>query len=206
MTQTTTKHLTDRIVLNTWRVLEPVGFAPPPRSFLYAESWRGQLMLMEPEFGDLLLAQFDGACASAVEGAAGRYLRELGRKCDDIPTVSSIIVRNDGVENDHPLSGLDDLGSLGAASEYGGGGGGGMDVLKIMVELEHERYEARTGSWPPSRVLQEHHVSHDALGQQIDHASNAIGFASRPEDPVSKRWRENEAAERERAPKRSRVK
>lgn len=157
-------------------------------------------MLMEPQFGDLLLAQFDGACVSAVEGAAGRYLRELGRKCDDIPTVSAIIVRNDGVENDHPLSGLDDLGSLGAASEYGGGGG--MDVLKIMVELEHES----TGSWPPSRVLQEHHVSHDALGQQIDHASHAIGFASRPEDPVSKRWRENEAAERERAPKRSRVK
>lgn len=93
-------------------------------------------MLMDPHAGDVLLASFSGPTIEYIEGQAGKYLRELGRKADGRPTISSVIVRNDGEHPPgHPLSGLDDLGSLGNASEYGDAG---TEVIKIMVELEHE--------------------------------------------------------------------
>jgi len=158
----TTKPLGDRLTLSIFSTKDGAA---------------GQLLIMDPQLGDVMLATFEGSTIEAVEGAAGVYLRDLGRQCDGKPTVSSLIVRNDPMTL-HQSAEREVYGR--EPQRYDWQNPEHWTVLKVMVELEHEQGPRRM------RIVQSHSFLTEGLGENIDHASYTF---NREEDPVSKQWR-----------------
>lgn len=142
-----------------------------------------QLLIIDPQLGDVMLATFDGKTQDAVQCLAGAYLRELGRQVDGVPTVTGVFVRNDALVTDDEAR--RELGET-VVEEPWMGDRERWDILKVMVEFEHEPRPR------PMRVVHSTHVIHEQFGENID--SGHYGHHTWFVDPVSKRWREARAA------------
>lgn len=143
--------------------------------------YRADLLLMDELHGDHLIASFKGETELSVRRQTGKYLRELGRLVDEIPTVTCIDFRNDSLMTHIEVAPENDRYEHIQNPEP-------FDLLKVMVQLEHE------GPAAPLRTI--HHVMLDreAFSQNVHAGAYALGFASKPEDPVSRHHRELNAA------------
>lgn len=129
------------------------------------------------------------AATENVKIVAARDLRALSTAIDGMAIVRYIEVRNDKAEWDNEARAAQSVADA-VAVVVGGPPTqpgsvplpimDGLDILKVVVELEHEPYVQRTVF---SRVL-------EPLAGMLNSSSSAYGFADREIDPVAARWRE----------------